>query len=213
VKTHFIGISYFHMDTFLRLGKEGSHHIPKMQTMRVPMARHSGLGPLLVRTGSSSSDNQLASMPRAERCHTMPRHECAKPLIKKLGSFTRTPSAGRKTSLTPQKTFTRVPSSASVSSFRDSSTATELTSKPECSCIDTDPTSANERVCSVTSERPKRCPSDTTDATNMPSMIHRTSSTEMFVDFQALKVQGSQTLDSRLFDPRSPQFLFQDIEI
>jgi hypothetical protein len=44
-------------------------------------------------------------------------------------------------------------------------------------------------------------------------MIHRVSSTEMFVDFQALKVRGSQELDLRLFDPRSPQFLFHDIEM
>jgi len=175
------------------------------------MPRHSGLGPLLARTGSSSSDNQQARMPRAERCHTMPRHECAKPLIKKQGSFTRTPSAGRKTSLTPQKTFTRAPSSATVSSFsRDSPTTAELTSKPECSCI---PNFAFERVSSVTSDRQKRRPSCTTDALNMPSMIHRTSSTEMFADFQALKVRGSQAIDPRLFDPRSPQFLFQDIEM
>ena len=176
------------------------------------MLRNSGVGPLLVRTGSSSSNNQTAVMPRAERCHTMPRHECAKPLITKQGSFTRTPSAGRKTNIRPQKTFTRVPSITTASSFpRDSPTTTELTSKQECSCIDTN--FAFERVSSVTSERPKRCPSDTTDATNMPSMIYRVSSTDMFVDFQALNVQGSQTLDPRLFDPRSPQFLFQDIEI
>ncbi len=178
------------------------------------MLRHSGVGPLLVRTGSSSSNNQLAMIPRAERCHTMPRHECAKPLIKKQGSFKRTPSAGRKTSLTPQKTFARVSSSATFSSFsRDYPTTTELINKPGCSCIDTDPNFAYERVSSVASERPKRCPSDTTDATNMPSMIHRVSSTEMFVDFQALKVRGSQELDLRLFDPRSPQFLFHDIEM
>ena len=106
----------------------------------------------------------------------------------------------------PQKT--RVPSITTVPSFsRDSASITELTSKPECSCID--PTFAFERVSSVTSERQKRRPSDTTYAMNMPSMI-RASSTEMFADFQALKVQ---TLDPRLFDPRLPQFLFQDIEI
>ena len=178
------------------------------------MLCHSGVGPLLVRTGSSSTHNQLARMPRAERCQTIPRHECAKPLITKQGSFTRTPSAGRKTNLRPDKTFSRVPSIVTVLSFpRDSSTSTELVSKTECLCIDSDPTFAYDRVSSVASDRPKRCPSDTTDATNMSSMIHRVSSTEMFVDFQALKVQGSQTFDPRFFDPRSSQFLFQDIEI
>jgi hypothetical protein len=177
-----------------------------------PMLRYSGVGPLLIRTGSSSSDNELAIMPRAERFQTMPRHECAKLLITKQGSFTRTPSAGCKTNMRPQKTFTRVPSIATVPSFsRDSPTITEQTSKSECSCIDQ--TFAFERVSSVTSARQKRRPSDTTDALNMPSMIHRASSTEMFADFKALKVRGSQTLDPRLFDPHSPQFLFQDIEI
>jgi hypothetical protein len=185
---------------------------PMMRSDIAPMLRNSGVGPLLIRTGSSSSDNELAMMPRAERFQTMPRHECAKLLITKQGSFTRTPSAGCKTNMRPQKTFTRVPSIATVPSFsRDSPTITEQTSKPECSCIDQ--TFAFERVSSVTSARQKRRPSDTTDALNMPSMIHRASSTEMFADFQALKVQGSQTLDPRLFDPHSPQFLFQDIEI
>ena len=176
------------------------------------MLRNSGVGPLLVRTGSSSSNNQTAVMPRAERCHTMPRHECAKPLIAKQRSFTRTPSAGRWAEMGNKKTFTRVPSIATVSSFsRDSPTITELTSKQECSSID--PNFAFERVSSVTSDRPKRRPSCTTDAMKMTSIIHRSSSTEMFADFQTLKVRGSQTLDPRLFDPHSPQFLFQDIEI
>jgi hypothetical protein len=52
-----------------------------------------------------------------------------------------------------------------------------------------------------------------TDATdNMPSMFHRTP-TEMHEDCQKLKIQGSQTLDPGLFNPRSSLFLFQDIEI
>ena len=194
------------------VGPLRSDNAPMMRSDIAPMLRYSGVGPLLIRTGSSSSDNELAMMPRAERCQNMPRHECVKPLITKQGSFTRTPSAGCKTNVRPQKTFTRVPSIATVPSFsRDSLTITELTSKPECSGMD--PTFAFECVSSVTSERQKRRPSDTTDALNMPSMIHRASSTEMFADFQALKVQGSQTLDPRLFDPCSPQFLFQYIEI
>ena len=52
----------------------------------------------------------------------------------------------------------------------------------------------------------------TDETDNMPSMFHRTP-TELHEDCQKLKIQGSQTLDPGLFNPRSSLFLFQDIEI
>ena len=75
-----------------------------------------------------------------------------------------------------------------------------------------------ERVSCVQSQRLQRGTSITTDAADMPSMIHRAPSTEILGDFQTLKIQGSdrETLDRwdpRLFDPRSSLFLFQDMEV
>ena len=203
------------------------------------MLRRSGVGPLVVRTGSSSSSNEQARTPRAARCKTMPRHEYAKPLI------------------TNDQTSPRVLSIAKVSAFpRASSNTTEfaeMTGKQEQKGI-----LAFERVSSVQCQsvfdelrlssverRLKRGSSITTcvmdvllapsmiDSTpsmemledfqklevqtdgtdNMPSLCHRTTSTEMHEDCQKLKVPGSQTLDPGLFNPRSALFLFQDIEM
>jgi len=70
-------------------------------------------------------------------------------------------------------------------------------------------------VSSFKSQRPKRCSSITREATDMPSRIHRTPSTEMLEGFQTLKVQGSKILDPRLFDHRPSLCLTvtQDVEI
>jgi len=64
-------------------------------------------------------------------------------------------------------------------------------------------------------QRPKRASVITSEATEMPCRIHRTLSTEILEDFQTLKVQGSKTLEPRLFDHRLSLFLTvtEDIEI
>ena len=203
------------------------------------MLRRNGVGPLVVRTGSSSPSNEQARTPRAARCKTMRRHESAKPLI------------------TKDRTWPRALSIARVSAFaRVSSTTTEMTGNQEQKGIY--PTLAFERVSFVQSQsnfeelrvssvksRLKRSSSITTcvtdllrapsmiqrtpsmemledfqklevqtDATeNMPSMFHRTTSTEMPKDCQKIKIKGSQTLDPGLFNPRSSLFIFQDIDI
>jgi hypothetical protein len=196
------------------------------------MLRRNGVGPLVVRTGSSSPSNEQATPPRAARCKTMRRHEYAGRLI------------------TKDQNSPRVLSIARVVS----STNLELTGKKEQKGID--PTLAFERVSYVQSNfeqlrvssvnsRLKRSSSSTTcvmdllrapsmihrtpsmemledfqklevqtDATdNMPSMFYRPTSTQMHEDCQKLKVQGSQSLDHGLFHPRSSLFLVQDIEI
>ena len=204
------------------------------------MLRRSGVGPLVVRTGSSSCSNEEARTPRTARCKAMRRHEYVKPL------------------LTKDHTSPRVLSSASVSAFaRVSSTTTEMTGKQEqegmyptlvalerVSSVQSQSNFEELRVSSVKS-RLKRSSSITTcvtdllrapsmihrtpsmemledfqklevqtDATNnVPSMFHRTTSTEMREDCQKLKVQGSQNLGRGLFNPRLSLFLFQDIEI
>ena len=203
------------------------------------MLRRNGVGPLVVRTGSSSPSNEQARTPRAARCKTMRRHESAKSLI------------------TRDQTSPRMLSIARVSAFgRVSSTTTEMTGKQEQKGMY--PTLAFERVSSVQSQsnfeelrvssvksRLKRSSSITTcvtdllraqstihrtpsmemledfqklevqtDATdNMPSMLDRTTSTEIHEDCRKLKIQGSQTLDPGLFNPRSSLFIFQDIDI
>ena len=156
--------------------------------------RCSGVGPLFIRTGSSSSSNDQPRTPRAARCKTMHRHECAKPLITKGGTFTRVPSITR--------VFSRVSSNTpepgwafSRAFSRVSSTSPEPTGRQVRKGID--PTLAFERVssclfervASVQRQRLQRGTSITTDATDMPSMIHRTPSTDMLADFQTLKVQ------------------------
>ncbi len=162
-----------------------------------PTQRCSGVGPLFVRTGSSSSSNEQCRTPRSARCKTMPRHECAKPLITKGETFTRVPSItrvfSRVSSNTPEpgwafsRAFARVsfttpePTGRQVHKGIDPTLAFELVS----SCL-------FERVASVQSQRLQRGSSITTDATEIPSMIHRTPSTEMLADFQTLKVQGSR---------------------
>ena len=203
------------------------------------MLRRNGVGPLVVRTGSSSPSNERARTSRAARCKTMCRHEFAKPLLKK------------------DQVSPRALSIARVSAFaRVSSTTTEMTGNQEQKGIY--PTLAFERVSFVQSQsnfeelrvssvksRLKRSSSITTCVTDLlraPSMIHRTPSMEMLEDFQTLevqtdatdnmpsmfdrmtstemhqdcrklKIQGSLTLDPGLFNPRSSLFIFQGIEI
>ena len=201
------------------------------------MERHSGVGPLFVQAGASRCSNEEATTPRAARCKTMPRHECAKALITKDVNSPRVLSIER------------------VSAFPVSSTTPERSDKQEHKFID--PTLAFDsvsvrsqsnfeelRVSSLKSRLTRsssittcvvdllRAPSmihrtppiemledfqklevqsDATD--NMPSMFYRPTSTQMHEDCQKLKVQGSQTLDHGLFHPRSSLFLVQDIEI
>jgi hypothetical protein len=199
-----------------------------------PLLRRSGVGSLFVRTGSSSSSDEQVTTPRAARCKTMPRHECAKPLITK--DFLSSP---------------RVQSNARASVFV-SATTTELINMEEQKGID--PTLAFERMSSSqihfeqlrVSSMKSRLKRDSvttclmgllraecmmhrtsstetledfqklevhTDATdNMPSMFHRRPSTEMHGDCQKVKVQMSQTIDPGLFNARSSLFLFSDVE-
>ena len=131
--------------------------------------------------------------------------------------------------ITKDQNSPRVLSIARVSAFeRVSSATTEITGKQEQKGMY--PTLAFESVSSVqrqsdfeelrvssVNSRLKRSSSITTcvmDLLRAPSMIHRTPSMEMLEDFcQKLEIQGSQTLDPGLFNPRSSLFLFQDIEI
>ncbi len=169
-----------------------------------PMMRRSGVGPLFVRTGSSSSSNEQPRTPRATRCKTVHRHECAKTLITKGGNFSRVPSItrvfSRMSSNTPEPgwAFSRAFS-------RVSSTTPEPTGRQLHHGIDPTlafervPSCLFERVSSLQSQRMQRSTSITTDATDMPSMIHRTPSTDMLADFQTLKVQeASSTCSSSL---------------
>ena len=158
-----------------------------------PVPRNSGVGPLFVRTGSSSSSNEQARTPRAARCKTMPRHECAKALITKerLAMF--------------------------------SSTTTELIQKQEQKGIDRTLAvervsflQNNSPFEQPLESRLKRDSSITTCAKALlraPSMTHRTPSMKMIEDFQKLEVQTGATLDPGFFNPRSALFLFQDIEM
>ena len=156
--------------------------------------RHGAVGPLLVRTVSSSSSNESTEMPRAARCKTSSRPECAKPLITKHGSSKRTRSsadyaASMSAASMPRradKALTRVPSVGMVSEF--SRLSSFRTTKPHI-----DPTFP--RVPSVGSPKQKRRASITTEASNLPSMILRTPSMEMVVNFKALEVhtRGLQT--------------------
>ena len=183
---------------FLKKEKSACNSFVKLITDMAPMFRCSGVGPLFVRTGSSSSSNEQSSTPRAARCKTMHRRECAKPLISKGETFTRVPSVTR--------VFSRVSSNTpepgwafSRAFHRVSSTTPEPTGRQVHKGID--PTLAFERVssylfergASVQSQRLQRGTSITTDATDMPSMIHRTSSTDMLANFQTLKVQGASS--------------------
>ena len=92
-----------------------------------PMHRRSEVGPLVVRTGSSSCSNEEARTPRTARVKTMPRNECAKPLPN-------------------DQTAPRALSTARVLS----STNLEMTGKQEQK--DNDPTLAFELVSSVQSQ-------------------------------------------------------------
>ena len=154
------------------------------------MLRRNGVGPLVVRTGSSSPSNEQARTPRAARCKTMRRHEFAKSLI------TRDQTSPRMLSIARDSAFARV-----------SSTTTEMTGKQEQKGMY--PNLAFERVSSVQSQsnfeelrvssvksRLKRSSSITTCVTDLlraQSPIHRTPSMEMLEDFQKLEVQTDTT--------------------
>ncbi len=145
-----------------------------------PMHRRSEVGPLVVRTGSSSCSNEEARTPRTARVKTMPRNECAKPLPN-------------------DQTAPRALSTARVLS----STNLEMTGKQEQK--DNDPTLAFELVSSVQRQsnfeelrvssvksRLKRNSSISTcmrALLRVPAMMHRTPSMEMIEDFQNLEVQ------------------------
>ena len=163
--------------------------------------RKGAVGPLLVRTDAPSSRNELTETPRAARCKTNSRKECDKPLITKPGVLKRTRSiADSASSMSAasmprraDKALTRVLSGGMVSEFSRLSSA--RTTKQHI-----DPTIA--RVLSVGSPKQKRRASITTEASNMPSMILRTPSMEMVVNFTALEVhtRGLQTLTCRMGD-------------
>jgi hypothetical protein len=201
--------------------------------------RHGAVGPLLVRTVWSSSSNERTETPRAARCKTDSRQECAKALITKpAGSlkrtrssaptFARVPSADspsgsalrqkrgavsefsrvssiRSTNVHIDPTIVRVPSVDSLSGSavrRKRGTVSEFSrvSSARTTNLHIDPTIA--RMPSVDSPKRKRNTSITTEASNMPSMILRTPSMEMVVNFKALEVRtrGLQTSSCRMGD-------------
>jgi hypothetical protein len=146
------------------------------------MLRRSGVGPLVVRTGESSSSDEHVKTSRAAGCKTIPRHEYAKPVITNDKYFPRA----------------RVLPIAKVLAFsRVSSTTTdiaEMTGRQEQKSVY--PTLAFERVSSVqrnfhelrVSSVGSRRPSITTcvmDLLRGPSTIHRTPSMEMLEDWSA----------------------------
>ena len=148
------------------------------------MLRRSGVGPLVVRAGASSSSDEHVKTSRAARCKTIPRHEYAKPVITNDKYFPR----ARVLPITKVLAFSRV-----------SSTTTdiaEMTGRQEQKSVY--PTLAFERVSSVqrnfdelrvssVGSRLKR-PSITTcvmDLLRGPSTIHRTPSMEMLEDWSA----------------------------
>ena len=168
--------------------------------------RRCGVGPLFVRTGSSSSSNEQPRTPRAARCKPMHRHECAKPLITEGGIFARAPSItrvfSRVSSNTPEPgwAFSRV---FSRMSFTEDVSST--TSEPRSRQVhtDIDPSLAFERVSYVQSNFEQlrvssvksRLTRNSSISTCMgallrvPAMMHRTPSMEMIEDFQNLEVQ------------------------
>ena len=177
-----------------------------------PVPRHTGVGPLFVRTGSASSSNEQARTPRAARCKTMPRHECAKPLITKERLSLVSSTTMDLIEKQEQKGIDRTSAVERVSSVQNKSHFEQ---------------SLKSRL--------KRDSSITTCAKALlraPSMTHRTPSMKMIEDFQKLEVQtdaadnkssmyhrtpstdfqGSQPLDPAFFNPRSSLFLFSDIE-
>ena len=204
-------------------------HLPrKMSTM----LRRSGVGPLIVQTGSPSS-NEQARTPRAARCETMPR-------IESLRSFqcrqvqqgkNRTLAIEGAPSVNSQRDFKSVSPVKIQRPKRPSSITREATDMPSQSRFHrtASPTLAFQGASSVNSysqrhvksvpsvkiQRPKRASVITSEVTEMPCRIHRTLSTEILEDFQTLKVRGSKTLEPRLFDHRLSLFLTvtKDIEI
>ena len=143
-----------------------------------PTHRRTGVGPLVVRTGSPSCSNEEARTPRTARFKTVPRHECAKPLPN-------------------DQTVPRALSIARVVS----STNLELAAKKEQKAID--PTLGCERASYVQSNFEQlrvssvksRLTRNSSISTCMgallrvPAMMHRTPSMEMIEDFQNLEVQ------------------------
>jgi hypothetical protein len=103
----------------------------------------------------------------------MSKAECLAGCRVRPKTFTRVPSITR---------YLREPTGRQVNKGIDPTLAFERVS----SCL-------FERVSSVQSQRLQRDTSITTDATETPSMIHRTPYTEMLEDFQTLKVQGASS--------------------
>jgi hypothetical protein len=203
-----------------------------------PMLRRSGVGPLVVRTCSSSSSNEHARTSRAARCKTMPRHEYAKPLITKDQkhhrasslAFSRVSSTttgiAEMTGKQEQKSMYPTLAFECVSSVQRQSNFYELRVSPvesrlkRGSSITTcvmDVLRAPSMIHSTPSmgmlEDFQKLDVQTDATDNMPPLFHRTTSAEIHEDCEKLKVQGSQTLDPGLFNPRSALFLFQDIEM
>ena len=171
--------------------EENRKHIHNM----APMHRRSGVGPLVVRTGSSSCSNEEASTPRTARVKTMPRHEGAKPLPN-------------------DENVRRSLSTARVRS----STNLELAGKQEQK--GNDPTLAFVRGSSVQSQSnfeelhlspvKSRLTRNSSISTCMgallrvPAMMHRTPSMEMIEDFQNLEVQTDAADDKPSMFHRTP---------
>ena len=199
------------------------------------MLRRSAVGPLIVQTGSSSpSSNEQARTPRATRCETMPRIESLRSFqcrqVQQQGK-NRTLAIDGAPSVNSQRDFKSVSPVTIHRPKRPSSITREATDMPSQSRFHrtASPTLAFQGASSVNSysqrhvksvssgkfQRPKRASVITSEATEMPCRIHRTLSTEILEDFQTLKVQGSKTLEPRLFDHRLSLFLTvtEDIEI
>jgi len=166
-----------------------------------PMHRRSGVGPLVVRTGSSSCSNEEARTPRTARFKTMPRDECAKPLPN-------------------DQNAPRSLSTARVVS----STNLEMTGKQEQK--DNAPTLAFVRVSSVESQSnfeelrlspvKSRLTRNSSISTCMrallrvPSMMNRTPSMEMIEDFQNLEVQTDAADDMPSMFHRTPSTVVRE---
>ena len=137
-----------------------------------PMHRRSGVGPLVVRTGSSSCSNEEARTPRTARFKTMPRDECAKPLPNDQNA-PRSLSTARVVSSTnlemmqdndPTLAFVRVSSVQSQSNFE------ELRLSPVKSRL-----TRNSSISTCMGA-----------LLRVPAMMHRTPSMEKIEDFQTL---------------------------
>jgi hypothetical protein len=148
----------------------------------------------------------------------MPRHECAKALITKerLAMFSSTTT--ELIQKQEQKGIDRTLAVERVSFLQNNSHIEQpLKSRLKRDSSITTCAKALLRAPSMTHRTPSMKMIEDfqklevpTDAADKSCMSRRTPSTDM--DFQKLEGQGSQTLDPRLFNPRSSLFLFSDIE-